>query len=91
MDESYYDFKTSVLRQLGAMQSNDRMHIEQLRAQVQELEHSLTVSEQARMKLENELKVVQANAQSASKEAKNWMSQYEGLKETLQGALAQRF
>ena len=91
MDESYYDFKTSMLRQLGAMQSNDRIQIGKLRAQAQELERSLTVSEQARMKLENELKVVQANAQSASKEAKNWMSQYEGLKETLQGALGQRF
>ena len=91
MDESYYDFKTSVLRQFGAMQSNDRMHIEQLRAQVQELEQSLTVSEQARMKLGNELKVEQANAQSASKEAKSWKSQYEGLKETLQGALGRRF
>ena len=91
MDESYYDFKTSMLTQLGAMQSNDRIQIGKLRAQAQELERSLTVSEQARMKLENELKVVQANAQSASKEAKNWKSQYEGLKETLQGALGQRF
>ena len=91
MDESYYDFKTSMLTQLGAMQSNDRIQIGKLRAQAQELERSLTVSEQARMKLENELKVEQANAQSASKEAKNWKSQYEGLKETLQGALGQRF
>ena len=91
MDESYYDFKTSMLTQLGAMQSNDRIQIGQLRAQAQELERSLTVSEQARMKLENELKVEQANAQSASKEARNWNSQYEGLKETLQGALGQRF
>ena len=91
MDESYYDFKTSMLTQLGAMQSNDRIQIGKLRAQAQELERSLIVSEQARMKLKNELKVEQANTQSASKEAKGWKSQYEGLKETLQGALCQRF
>ncbi|KAF2631149.1 hypothetical protein BU25DRAFT_418775 [Macroventuria anomochaeta] len=84
MDESYHDFKTSMLRQFGAMQTVDRNHMAQLQAQVQDLEHRLAVAEEGQMKLGKELEGEKTKAKTASDEAARWKAQYEGLRGTLQ-------
>lgn len=91
MDESYHDFKTSMLKQLGAMQTIDRSRMAQFQAQSQELERRLAVSEESWTKQGRELEVEKAKAKTALEEAASWKAQYEGLKDTLQGALGQRF
>lgn len=91
MDESYHDFKTSMLTHLGAMQIVDRNQMLQLQAQVQDLEHRLTVSGESCVKLSQELEVEKEKAETAEREMSEWKARYEGLRGTLQGALGQQF
>ncbi|KAJ4990290.1 hypothetical protein SVAN01_04172 [Stagonosporopsis vannaccii] len=91
MDESYHDFKTGMLRQLAAMQAIDQNNMAQLHAQVQDLERRLALVEESRAALEKQLETKAAEAKTATEAATGWKTQYEGLKETLQGALGQRF
>lgn len=91
MDESYHDFKTGMLRQLAAMQATDQNNMAQLQAQNQDLERKLTLAEQALTKVNTEWEADKAKMKTATEEAAAWKTQYEGLKETLQSALGQRF
>jgi hypothetical protein len=91
MDESYHDFKISMLRQLGAIQITDREAMVQLQVQNQDLARRLAATEEGRTKMVTELESQQAKTKSALEEAERWKTQYEGLKATLQGALGQRF
>ena len=91
MDESYHDFKTSILYQLGAMQIIDRENMLQVQAQNQDLTRRLAAAEEDRMKMSKELETHKMKTKSALEAAEKWKTQYEGLKSTLQGALGQRF
>jgi len=91
MDESYHDFKTGMLRQLAAMQATDQNNMAQLQAQNQDLERKLALAEQTLTKVNTEWEAEKAKMKTATEEAAAWKTQYEGLKETLQGALGQRF
>ena len=57
MDESYHSSGTSILGYLRAMSTDDRYLMEQLHAQVQDLEHMLAMSEEGCVKLGKQLKV----------------------------------
>ncbi|KAJ4379534.1 hypothetical protein N0V86_004715 [Didymella sp. IMI 355093] len=87
MDESYHDFKTTMLRQLGAMQIIDREAMVQLQAQNQHFARRLAAAEEGQTKMAKELELQQAKTKTALEEAERWKTQYEGLKTTLQGAL----
>ncbi|KAF9694760.1 hypothetical protein EKO04_007478 [Ascochyta lentis] len=91
MDESYHDFKTKMLSQLGTMQAIDRSQIDHLQAQVQSLERRLTKSEECRTKVEKELEAEKEKTKTTAKQSADWKSQYDGLKGTLERVLGQRF
>ncbi|KAJ8110669.1 hypothetical protein OPT61_g6539 [Boeremia exigua] len=91
MDESYHDFKTGMLQQLGALQALERNDMAQLQAQIRDLELKLSLSEEIRMALDKQLDVEKANLKTATEETEGWKAQYEGLKAMLQGALGRRF
>lgn len=91
MHESYHDFKTSMLRQIGAMQTMDQETMLQLQTQNQALASRLAVAEKARAKMSEELETQKAEAKSALEELEKWKAHYEGLRCTLQDALGQRF
>ncbi|KZM25991.1 uncharacterized protein EKO05_0009149 [Ascochyta rabiei] len=91
MDESYYDFKTRMLSQLGAIQKTERNQTDYLKAQVQELQCRLTVLEEGRAKMGKELEDEKEKAKTAAEQTASWKTRYEGLKGTLERVLGQRF
>jgi hypothetical protein len=51
MDESYHELKTSILRQVGAMQIMDREKMVQVQTQNEDLTPRLAAAEEDRMKM----------------------------------------
>ncbi|KAH6614135.1 hypothetical protein C7974DRAFT_380503 [Boeremia exigua] len=87
LDESYHDFKISALRHLGAIQAVEKTDAEELRARNKELERSVVLAEESRVKLEKELAVEREKTKAATGEAVGWKAQYEGLMDTLQSVV----
>ncbi|KAJ4346073.1 hypothetical protein N0V95_005748 [Ascochyta clinopodiicola] len=88
MDESYHDFKTRMLSQLGAMQMVKRNQTDQLKAQIQELQCRLAASEEGRAKMGDELEAEKVKARTEAEQAAAWKTQYEDLKGTLERVLS---
>jgi hypothetical protein len=89
MDESYHDFKTNMLRQLGAMQTMDRVNMLQIQTQNRDLACRLATAEEDRAKMGKDLETQKTMTKSALEEAEKWKTRYQELKDTLQGALGQ--
>lgn len=94
MDENYHDFKMKMLDHLGAMKEKEKNRMTGLEARVQHLEGRLTVTEEKRKMLMEELDVLKAEAKSEAKAAADemeiWKKKYEGLRGVLQGALGEQ-
>lgn len=81
MDESYHKLRAAFVDQTSRVQEISNRE-KQLLDRIEELERMLAVSREKHA-AESE------KACTAANEARNWRTQYEGLRDTLQGALGQ--